>query len=307
MERYSLLRSTVRSLVLIAYLMIFVIAVHAGIPSIPSPNFTGQTQYEIVRVIDGDTLVVSIQDKPVTIRLIGIDTPETVHPQKPVETYGKEASNFLTNLLKGEKVYLLADESGNAADAYNRQLRYVYRAPDGLFVNAEIIRQGYGHAYTMFPFKYLEQFRQIEGFATTTASPTVPAPARAPKIETQETKSTIVYITKTGAKYHRAGCRYLSKSSIPIELKDAISRGYTPCSVCRPTSAVIDLSSPRAPPENSQLVTNTPDNSQPKKSVAENGSYYGETSQQTGKPKTVYVNGYYRKDGTYVRGHYRSK
>ena len=50
-------------------------------------------------------------------------------------------------------------------DKYGRTLAYLYRAPDGLFVNAEIVRQGYGHAYTRFPFKYMEQFREYERIA----------------------------------------------------------------------------------------------------------------------------------------------
>ncbi len=86
--------------------------------------------------------------------------------------------------------------------------------------------------------------------ATVPQSPTSPAPTQQPTIQPQTTptqtptiatrttptptKTDIVYITRTGEKYHRAGCRYLSKSQIPIERSQAISRGYTPCSVCRP-------------------------------------------------------------------------
>jgi micrococcal nuclease len=92
----------------------------------------------------------------VKARLIGVDTPETVHPSKPVEHYGREASLFLTNLLKGESVYAVYDQE--RTDRYGRTLAYLFRAPDGLFVNAEIIRQGYGHAYTRFPFRHMELF-----------------------------------------------------------------------------------------------------------------------------------------------------
>jgi len=84
-----------------------------------------------------------------------VDTPETVHPSKPVQHYGKEASCFTTNLLKGERIYLRYEGEKPTTDKYGRLLAYVYRAPDGLFVNAEIIRQGYGHAYVQYPFKHL--------------------------------------------------------------------------------------------------------------------------------------------------------
>ena len=116
-------------------------------------------------MVDGDTIVVSDKGKDVKVRLVGVDTPETVHPTKPVEHYGKEASRFTTNLLKGEKVYLVSEPLPGALDRYGRTLAYVYRAPDGLFVNAEIIRQGYGHAYTQIPSKYMQEFKQLEQFA----------------------------------------------------------------------------------------------------------------------------------------------
>jgi micrococcal nuclease len=93
------------------------------------------------------------------VRLIGVDTPETVHPQKPVEYFGKEASAFTRRMVEGKEVRLEFD--WQQRDKYGRLLAYVY-LPDGSFLNAEIIKQGYGFAYTRFPFKYLEEFRQCE-------------------------------------------------------------------------------------------------------------------------------------------------
>ena len=222
------------------------------LPDLQAPGFAKATSCPVVRVVDGDTIVVGqTSDKQVKVRLIGVDTPETVHPSKPVQEYGKEASNFATNLLKGEKVYLLYEGEKPALDKYGRTLAYVYRAPDGLFVNAELIRQGYGHAYVVYPFKYLDQFRQLEQFArevgkglwgaggesptTKPAMPTSPVtavPVVAPPAK-MDAGDVIVYVTRTGAKYHRASCRYLAKSSIPMPLKEAKQR-YTPCSVCNP-------------------------------------------------------------------------
>ena len=77
--------------------------------SYPVEDFTGDIAYKVVRVIDGDTVKIDYNGKATNVRLIGVDTPETVHPNKPVEAYGKEASNFTKNLLLGESVYLRFD------------------------------------------------------------------------------------------------------------------------------------------------------------------------------------------------------
>ena len=102
--------------------------------SYPVEDFTGDTTYKVIRVIDGDTVKIDYRGKATNVRLIGVDTPETVHPNRPVEEYGKEASNFTKNLLQGESVYLRYDVE--RTDAYGRLLAYLYRAPDGLFVES---------------------------------------------------------------------------------------------------------------------------------------------------------------------------
>jgi micrococcal nuclease len=121
--------------------------------------FTACTNSQILicaRVIDGDTIVLSNGEK---VRLIGVDTPETKHPQKPVEYYGKEATAFTKKMVGGRVVKLKYDVQRR--DKYGRLLAYVYLM-NGTFLNAEIIKQGYGHAYTRFPFKYMEQFKEYE-------------------------------------------------------------------------------------------------------------------------------------------------
>ena len=103
----------------------------------------------VQRVIDGDTIELNNGE---IVRLIGVDTPETKHPQKPVEYYGKEASAFTKKMLEGKQVRLEYDQQRKGK--YQRTLAYVYLM-NGTFLNAEIIKQGYGHAYTAFPFKYM--------------------------------------------------------------------------------------------------------------------------------------------------------
>ena len=95
------------------------------------------------------------------VRLIGVDTPETVHPRKPVERFGKEASAFTRRIAEGKEVYLEYEGGSSRRDRYDRTLAYVY-LPDGMLLNLEIIRMGYGHAYTRFPFSKMEEFRAAE-------------------------------------------------------------------------------------------------------------------------------------------------
>jgi micrococcal nuclease len=96
----------------------------------------------VVRVVDGDTVVLDFGDVTETVRLIGIDTPETVRPDSPVECFGPEASAFTSSLLPpGTMVRVERDVE--ARDDYGRLLAYVHRIADDLFVNSEIVEQGH--------------------------------------------------------------------------------------------------------------------------------------------------------------------
>lgn len=113
--------------------------------------------FQVTEVVDGDTIKVSLLG---TLRLIGIDTPETRDPRKPVQCFGREASNKAKELLGGKKVYLEYDPA-NKQDNYGRTLAYVYRE-DGLFYNAEMIKQGYAHSYVRFPHPRLDEFNTYQ-------------------------------------------------------------------------------------------------------------------------------------------------
>ena len=230
------------ALVLVPVLIAGCTTQQAVAPAQHGKSFEQSPSYEVVRVIDGDTVVLLMKGKETKVRLIGVDTPETVHPSKPVEAYGREASRFTKNLLKGESVYIEYEAGPSKVDRYGRLLAYLYRAPDGLFVNIEIVRQGYGHAYTKYPFKYMEMFRDCERKARETekglwAPEVSPEGASAPTTlgpSERTGNAPTVYITKTGAKYHVEGCRYSTQSSIPMSLEEAQKRGLTACSVCKP-------------------------------------------------------------------------
>jgi micrococcal nuclease len=112
----------------------------------------------VERVIDGDTVVVHLPGGDEHVRLVGIDTPETVDPRKPVQCFGKEASNRTKALLpKGTIVRLERDVE--ARDKYGRLLAYVYRQQDGMFVNLDLAEEGYARPLTIPPnVAYAERF-----------------------------------------------------------------------------------------------------------------------------------------------------
>ena len=117
------------------------------LPGPVAPGLPRGVDVAVERVIDGDTIVVSGHRH---VRLIGVDTPETKDPRRPVGCYGKEASRFTTSLLPaGTAVRLVGDIEQD--DQYGRLLAYVYRRADGLFVNAELVHRGYAVVLTIPP------------------------------------------------------------------------------------------------------------------------------------------------------------
>jgi endonuclease YncB( thermonuclease family) len=116
-------------------------------PAASAPAQPGDLR-EVVRVVDGDTLL-----------LDRVNTPESVDPRRPVERFGKEAAAFTRSLAEGKQVRLEFDHERR--DTYGRTLAYVY-LPDGSLLNETIIREGYGFAYTRFPYQRMERFRELE-------------------------------------------------------------------------------------------------------------------------------------------------
>jgi micrococcal nuclease len=115
-------------------------------------------------VFDGDTIVVVRDGREETIRLIGVDTPETAKPDTPVQFYGPEASDFTRRALLGKQVRLEFESPGRpggAIDKYGRTLAYVM-TEDGTNFNLELVRLGYGRAYTKYPFQYQRDFEKAE-------------------------------------------------------------------------------------------------------------------------------------------------
>jgi len=121
-----------------------------------------ESLYTVVKVIDGDTIDVVVQGKTERLRLIGVDTPETVDPRKTVQCFGVEASNKAKEILNGQRVKIEADVTQGNRDKYGRLLRYVFLADDTNF-NQRMIEDGYAHEYTYnVPHKYQTDFMAAE-------------------------------------------------------------------------------------------------------------------------------------------------
>lgn len=207
----------------------------------------------VLRVFDATTLLVEIEGKPVQLGLLGVDAPDR----------GPGADAILrctTQMLLGETVYVEYDPRFAELDDRGRLPAYVFRAPDGLFVNLELIRQGYARlsripaAREHDVLRYFEEQARKAGKgiwrdqpdldeSAAQAAPTS-RPAPSPDNEPPQrvtaptapasTASATVYITRSGGKYHLAGCRFLRQSAVPIQLRDAIAQGFEPCSSCKP-------------------------------------------------------------------------
>ena len=120
------------------------------------------TYYPVTYVIDGDTFKASIGGKVITVRVLGINTPETVDPRKPVQCFGPEASTQGKELLNGRKVELRFNPNRELKDKYGRYLAYVYR-DDGLFYNEAMIKDGFAREYTVgSPYTFQKEFRGVE-------------------------------------------------------------------------------------------------------------------------------------------------
>jgi micrococcal nuclease len=113
------------------------------------PEATTLGRAEVLRVVDGDTIRVRLGGRTERVRYIGVDTPESVKPGTPVQCFAKRAAAANAALVAGREVRLVGDVERR--DRYGRLLAYVYREPDGAFVNAELVRDGYARTLTIAP------------------------------------------------------------------------------------------------------------------------------------------------------------
>lgn len=233
--------------------------------------------YRVLKVVDGRTISISFDDKPLEVRLIGVELPVPQESKQVAAKIAKDGTDALAKLLKDKSVALIHEEAGDRVDERGRTLAYVFRAPDGLFINKELIRLGLAYAPDL-PFSYLAEFQQVQqeardagrgywGRGIAGARPTDGAgeahdPAAQPEKSTArsrtkekgDTSEPTVYITKTGSTYHASGCRLLPKNADAKPLAVA-AQDHTPCPRCKPPTVNGDTESktaggrtPKTPP-----------------------------------------------------------
>jgi micrococcal nuclease len=214
----------------------------------PTPTSTPvRVQARVMRVIDGDTIEVSMGSKLYKVRYIGIDAPETKHPEEPVEWMGQEAAARNGELVRGKVVELEKDVS--ETDQYSRLLRYVWVGD--LMVNAELVRLGYATVSTYPPdVKYKGLFLRLQeearkaglGLWGPTPVPPTPVPEcpAAAYFPANLCEGCPAYIASYKREpFHYPWCQWAQKIS-PANLQcfysreEAIAAGHRPCKVCNP-------------------------------------------------------------------------
>lgn len=233
-------------------------------------------QYSVVAVSDPATLTLRGHGRTLDAYLVGVDPPDD-------EGEFERAVDFLEQLLLGEKVYVEPagraepssarragpsgddrpdDDPAGAGRASSRPgespalsdgaFVHVYRVPDGLHVNVELVRQGYARVSSRPKFDQLDAFRSFEKKAreagkgvwarmtTDRATSDKPADRDAPSGSrsasgaNRRAGGAVVYVTKSGKKYHTEGCRFVTHGGTALTLAEAVARGLEPCSRCRP-------------------------------------------------------------------------
>ena len=238
----------------------------------PAPTSNTFKEATVTRVVDGDTIVVNLQGQEYKVRLIGVNTPETKHPRKGVEYFGKEASDYTTRELTGKTVYLQKDVSDT--DRYGRLLAYVWLtrpATDNptndeiakYMFNSKLVENGYANASAYAPdVKYQEFFRSREKIARENnyglwgdgGQKVVETPKSKPAKTTNvvnkntskkefkeyDTPITSSYVGNSNShKFHKSSCPSAKKTAPHNRVAfssrgEAINAGYVPCKRCNP-------------------------------------------------------------------------
>ena len=137
----------------------------SSVAATPSPG--PRVEATAVRTVDGDTIIVDLDGRTRRVRLMGVDTPETVKPNVAVQCFGPQAHDFTAaRVPAGTRVGLEYDPVAGRVDRYGRTLAYVW-LPDGTMLDQELIAEGYGREYDYAEqnYRYRPQFRQAEAQA----------------------------------------------------------------------------------------------------------------------------------------------
>jgi micrococcal nuclease len=200
----------------------------AGQPA--GSDSAARLQARVARVIDGDTIELDTGDR---VRLLAVDTPETVHPTKAVERFGQAAADFTKAMLTGERISLVLDQNSAVRqhrDRYGRLLAYVFRDRDNLDFNAELVKEGYAYAYLKYPTERGKEFLGYQAEARQARRGLWAEPSGS-----ADEEDITVFVTDKGTKYHRRSCPTLDRSKTvgPIPLEVA-RHSFGRCTACSP-------------------------------------------------------------------------
>lgn len=193
---------------------------------------------DLIRIVDGDTLEVTYNSKKEKVRLIGINTPESVHPDETKNTeFGKMSSDFTKSQLDGKKIQLEFDVEER--DKYGRLLAYVY--VDGKMFNKTLLEKGYAQIATYPPnVKYVEDFKALQSVARENNKGLWAYETKIESTTSEISKSNSIFVaSKNSDKVHIQTCEWAKKISENnlisfSSLKEATEKGYEPCKVCNP-------------------------------------------------------------------------
>lgn len=148
--------------------VVFVLIVSTVLYSFRSRFIPGQIvinsekYYRVIHVVDGDTFSINVNGREATVRMLGVNTPESVKKNSPIECYGKESFKVTHDLLLRRYVRLETSPNREDKDKYGRYLMYVYR-DDGLSINEYLLRNGYAREMTVGrPYSLQRKYRELQ-------------------------------------------------------------------------------------------------------------------------------------------------
>jgi endonuclease YncB( thermonuclease family) len=213
------------------------------LPRPPKVDFAGKRSLRVMAITSGHTLMVERDGEPTALRLVGVYVPRRRH-------VGDAAQPYLARLLAGERVWVLPEPAWPERDAEQRVWAHVYRDPDGLYVNLELIRLGYARFAAGRRIERQRLLRAYEAHARRcgkgiwqvgpSSSAQKQPPVRRRRVAASQptpragAQAEVVYVTPHGTKYHRAECRFVRDGGVKLSLAEAKAKGYTPCALCKP-------------------------------------------------------------------------
>ena len=235
------------------------------LPKVELPNPDTLVLGKVVRVFDGDTLLIRIGTAQHRYQLLGVAAPQLRPNDRTPDQHAYEAHRFLELLLLEEQVYIQLDPLADR-DVNNQRIVYIFRAPDMLFVNLELVRQGYAKHAPRYTSLYTQAFKHYNSRAkeldrgiwgpdkgkinwalqtsdpeNTQSQPQLPTSTTNTPQNTSSTKplsatqhdSNTIYITKSGKSYHTEDCSHLTDSASP-STREQVSKTHQPCKTCKP-------------------------------------------------------------------------